>query len=165
MPDSYFAAGRHYRQRERLMGILRRAGFRCIVPSGAYYVMTDISGFGFPDDVDVRAPSGEEIGVAAVPGSSFYRDPSRRAEPASLLLLQEGKKHTPPPRPTVGGGKKIFVERDRKPVHRHPQTVRHGHELRGRGGPHLWGEGVKGTTTQRTCFARSTSKASADGNV
>jgi aminotransferase len=37
--------------------------------------MTDISGFGFPDDLAFTRHLVREIGVAAVPGSSFYRDP------------------------------------------------------------------------------------------
>jgi aminotransferase len=56
------------------MAILERAGFRCFKPSGAYYIMTDISSFGFADDVAFARHLVTEIGVAAVPGSSFYRD-------------------------------------------------------------------------------------------
>ncbi|MGH9455255.1 MAG: aminotransferase class I/II-fold pyridoxal phosphate-dependent enzyme, partial [Terriglobia bacterium] len=41
------------------------------------YVMTDISGFGFSDDVTFVRHLIEKIGVAAVPGSSFYSDPVR----------------------------------------------------------------------------------------
>ena len=51
-------------------------GFRCFKPRGAYYIMTDISAFGFPDDVTFAKYLVTEIGVAAVPGSSFYRDPA-----------------------------------------------------------------------------------------
>ncbi len=63
-------------RRDRLMGILSEAGFRCFQPRGAYYIMTDISAFGFPDDVAFAKYLVKEIGVAAVPGSSFYRDPA-----------------------------------------------------------------------------------------
>ena len=58
------------------MGILQRSGFTCFQPRGAYYIMTDISAFGFPDDVSFARHLVSEIGVAAVPGSSFYRDPA-----------------------------------------------------------------------------------------
>ena len=51
------------------------AGFVCYEPKGAYYIMTDISAFGFPDDVTFARHLVTEIGVASVPGSSFYRDP------------------------------------------------------------------------------------------
>ena len=54
-------------RRERLLGILTSAGFRCFKPRGAYYIMTDISAFGFPDDVAFAKYLVTEIGVAAVP--------------------------------------------------------------------------------------------------
>ena len=57
------------------MPALTDAGFRCFRPRGAYYVMTDISAFGFADDVAFTKYLVKEIGVAAVPGSSFYNDP------------------------------------------------------------------------------------------
>jgi aminotransferase len=55
---------------------LERAGFGVFRPHGAYYVMTDISGFGFSDDVTFARHLVSEIGVAAVPGSSFYSQPA-----------------------------------------------------------------------------------------
>jgi aspartate/methionine/tyrosine aminotransferase len=55
---------------------LEEAGFRCFKPRGAYYVMTEISAFGFPDDVSFTRRLIREVGVAAVPGSSFYSDPA-----------------------------------------------------------------------------------------
>jgi aspartate/methionine/tyrosine aminotransferase len=62
-------------RRDRLMPVLTEAGFRCFRPRGAYYVMTDIGKFGFADDVAFTKYLVKEIGVAAVPGSSFYNDP------------------------------------------------------------------------------------------
>jgi aspartate/methionine/tyrosine aminotransferase len=62
-------------RRDRLMPALAEAGFKCFRPRGAYYVMTDISGFRFADDVAFTRYLVKEIGVAAVPGSSFYNDP------------------------------------------------------------------------------------------
>ena len=44
-------------------------------PAGAYYVMADISGFGFPDDVRFARHMVEDVGVAVVPGSSFFSRP------------------------------------------------------------------------------------------
>jgi aspartate/methionine/tyrosine aminotransferase len=77
-PQSYYdSLAREYAQRrERLLGILSRAGFQCFKPRGAYYIMTGISAFGFPDDVAFAKYLVKEIGVAAVPGSSFYNDPA-----------------------------------------------------------------------------------------
>jgi aminotransferase len=60
-----------------LLEILERHGFTCYKPSGAYYIMTDISSFGFDDDVAFARHLVEHVGVAAVPGSSFYRDAER----------------------------------------------------------------------------------------
>jgi aminotransferase len=78
MPASYYEtlASEYLVRRDRLLGILTGAGFRCFKPRGAYYIMTDISAFGFPDDVAFAKYLVKEIGVAAVPGSSFYRDPA-----------------------------------------------------------------------------------------
>jgi aminotransferase len=53
--------------------MLESAGFRCSVPSGAYYIMTDISAIsGGKDDVAFARNLVENYGVAGVPGSSFY---------------------------------------------------------------------------------------------
>ena len=77
LPDAYYAslAASYREKREYLVPALEQAGFRTFPPRGAYYVMTDISGFGFPDDVAFARHLVSEIGVAAVPGSSFYSDP------------------------------------------------------------------------------------------
>ncbi len=78
MPDDYYAklAASYRERREFLLPVLEAAGFRTFPPRGAYYVMTDISGFGFPDDVTFARWLVAEGGVAAVPGSSFYSDPA-----------------------------------------------------------------------------------------
>ena len=75
-PASYYEGlAEGYRaRRDRLMPALAEAGFRCFRPRGAYYVMTDIRGFGFADDLAFARHLVKEVGVAAVPGSSFYRD-------------------------------------------------------------------------------------------
>ena len=76
MPAEYYEklARDYLARRDRLLEILTEAGFRCFTPRGAYYIMTDISAFGFPDDVAFAKFLVKEIGVACVPGSSFYRD-------------------------------------------------------------------------------------------
>ena len=77
LPDSYYQRlAENYRtRRDYLLPGLTAAGFRCFKPRGAYYVMTDIGGFGFADDLAFTQHLVKEIGVAAVPGSSFYNDP------------------------------------------------------------------------------------------
>ncbi|HEY6293331.1 MAG TPA: aminotransferase class I/II-fold pyridoxal phosphate-dependent enzyme [Terriglobia bacterium] len=78
LPDDYYRrlALDYARRRDRTLESLTSAGFRCFKPHGAYYIMTDISGLGFPDDVEFARHLVSEVGVAVVPGSSFYRDPS-----------------------------------------------------------------------------------------
>jgi aspartate/methionine/tyrosine aminotransferase len=86
-PDSYYEnlAVTYAKKRARLLEILQDTGFTVYRPRGAYYIMTDISRFDFPAD-DPRFSSGtrdvafakylvQEIGVACVPGSSFYNNP------------------------------------------------------------------------------------------
>jgi aspartate/methionine/tyrosine aminotransferase len=75
-PQSYYEKlARDYTvRRERLLKILTAAGFTVFKPHGAYYIMTDISGFGFRDDVAFAKFLVEKVGVAVVPGSSFYND-------------------------------------------------------------------------------------------
>jgi aspartate/methionine/tyrosine aminotransferase len=78
LPESYYEGLRagYCSRRDRMLALLEANGFRCFKPRGAYYVMTDISAFGFPDDVSFTRHLIQEIGVAAVPGSSFYSDPA-----------------------------------------------------------------------------------------
>jgi aminotransferase len=76
-PESYYThlATDYKQKRDRMLGVLSGAGFKCFKPRGAYYIITDISGFGFSDDVTFTRHLIENIGVAGVPGSSFYRNP------------------------------------------------------------------------------------------
>jgi aspartate/methionine/tyrosine aminotransferase len=76
LPDSYYEklSLEYQKRRDFLLERLEPAGFRCYRPSGAYYIMTDISGFGFADDVSFVRHLIEDAGVAAVPGSSFFSD-------------------------------------------------------------------------------------------
>lgn len=77
MPARYYSdmAAEYQRLRDWLVAILQRKGFVCYPPGGAYYVMTDVSGFGFANDVEFARYLVKEIGVATIPGSSFYIDP------------------------------------------------------------------------------------------
>jgi aspartate/methionine/tyrosine aminotransferase len=76
LPESYYAElQKEYQQkRDFIVPVLQNAGFKCEFPEGAYYVMADISAFGFADDVEFTKYLIREIGVAVVPGSSFYHD-------------------------------------------------------------------------------------------
>jgi aminotransferase len=78
LPDAYYAelAAGYQRRRDMLLALLEPRGFVCFKPRGAYYVMTDIAGFGCADDVEFSRYLIAEVGVAVVPGSSFYHDPA-----------------------------------------------------------------------------------------
>jgi aminotransferase len=84
-PEAYYdrLAVSYAEKRERLLKILTASGFTVFKPRGAYYIMTDISRFADPDgsrfpadtkDVRFAKYLVQEIGVAVVPGSSFYND-------------------------------------------------------------------------------------------
>jgi aminotransferase len=77
-------------KRDVILNILEQTGFRPWKPEGTYYVLADISAFGFPDDVTFARHLVETIGVAAVPGSSFYENP---AEGAQILRFCFCKKY------------------------------------------------------------------------
>ena len=74
LDDGYYRAlsAEYARRRDHLLTTLESAGFRCFRPAGAYYVMTDISAFGAATDLTFVRYLIDTIGVAAVPGSSFY---------------------------------------------------------------------------------------------
>ena len=77
LPPSYYdeLVAKYDKNRRQLASVLAEAGFRCQPPEGAYYIMTDITDFGFPDDVTFAHWLVKEIGVGGVPGSSFYSRP------------------------------------------------------------------------------------------
>src|SRR5262245_33001263 len=74
LPDDYYArlAREYQRRRDVLLDILERHHFTCFKPDGAYYIMTDVRGFGFRDDVEFARYLVKDVGVASVQGSSFY---------------------------------------------------------------------------------------------
>ena len=78
LPDSFYSElARDYEtKRDLMMDILGRHGFTAYQPGGAYYVMADVSRFGFSSDSEFAQYMVKEIGVATVPGSSFYSDPA-----------------------------------------------------------------------------------------
>lgn len=76
LPDSYYQSFCQDMQlrRDRLMNILRSAGFICYKPAGAFYLMANISSFGYEDDLSFCRFLIKEIGIGAMPGSGFYSD-------------------------------------------------------------------------------------------
>jgi aspartate/methionine/tyrosine aminotransferase len=90
LPDSYYQKFSREMQarRDRLMSILERSGFICFKPAGAFYLMTDIKDLGYSDDMEFTKFLIKEIGVAAMPGSTFY---SNRSDGNGLLRFCFGK--------------------------------------------------------------------------
>jgi aminotransferase len=82
LPDDYYAklAANYRQRRDVLLEMLERHHFTCYTPHGAYYIMTDISVFGFDNDVEFARYLVKEVGVAAVPGSSFYKTNAGRTK-------------------------------------------------------------------------------------
>jgi aspartate/methionine/tyrosine aminotransferase len=101
MPASYYEklAASYTEKRARLLGILEESGFTVFKPRGAYYIMTDISRFHFPEsdprfasptkDVAFAKYLVQEIGVACVPGSSFYNDPQDGASQVRFTFCKK----------------------------------------------------------------------------
>lgn len=73
--DYYQGLQAHYtHMKELFTGGLRELGFSFSEPQGAYYVLMDVSEFGVKDDVEFCEWLAKEVGVGAVPGSSFFRE-------------------------------------------------------------------------------------------
>lgn len=76
-PDSYYEQLRteYTARKDCFLSYLDRAALPYVEPQGAYYVMADISEFDYSDDHAFCHWMAKEIGVAAVPGSSFFAEP------------------------------------------------------------------------------------------
>ncbi|MCE5299838.1 MAG: aminotransferase class I/II-fold pyridoxal phosphate-dependent enzyme [Spirochaetia bacterium] len=75
-PDSYYEGLReiYTKKKELFLHGLDSLGIKHTNPQGAYYVMMDVSEYGVKDDVEFCEWMAREVGVAAVPGSSFFRE-------------------------------------------------------------------------------------------
>jgi aspartate/methionine/tyrosine aminotransferase len=83
LPASYYErlAVDYRERRELLCSVLEKAGFGLRVPDGAYYIMCSTAALDpARDDVAFARRLVSEVGVAAVPGSSFYADPAQGAD-------------------------------------------------------------------------------------
>jgi len=78
LPASYYLgmSEEYRRRRDILVTALQSSGFKCVAPEGAYYVLSDISDLSDLSDVEFSHWLTAEIGVAPVPGSSFFSDPA-----------------------------------------------------------------------------------------
>lgn len=77
LPDSYYRGliASYAEKRDLFLGYLRQSGLPFTQPEGAYYVMVDIGPSNWTDDRAFCQWMVKELGVAAVPGSSFFREP------------------------------------------------------------------------------------------
>src|SRR5271167_1404793 len=77
LPESFYAEliAMYERKRAVLFEALTRAGLECSNPDGAYYIVAEIGKLGFKDDFAAADFLLDDVGVAAVPGSSFYHRP------------------------------------------------------------------------------------------
>ena len=76
LPEQYYhdLASFYAEKRGLMMTALENAGFEVFKPRGAYYMLTDISSFGYADDMEFALHLVENIGIATVPGRGFYRN-------------------------------------------------------------------------------------------
>ena len=90
-PPGYYAElqKEYQAKRDFIVPVLQAAGFKCDAPEGAYYVMADISDFGFASDVEFTRFLIQEIGVAVVPASSFYYDKSLGAQQVRFCFCKK----------------------------------------------------------------------------
>src|SRR6516165_4699349 len=74
LPSSFYTelAATYQRKGAMLFEALNAAGLKCRAPQGAYYIMADIGRLGFRDDFEAADFMLNEVGIACVPGSSFY---------------------------------------------------------------------------------------------
>jgi L-glutamine---4-(methylsulfanyl)-2-oxobutanoate aminotransferase len=79
LPDSYYLELKEgYRiRRDLLLQGLSSAGFECFIPHGAYYVMVDFRRLSAMNDIEFSRHLVEDVGVAVVPGSSFFHEPGK----------------------------------------------------------------------------------------
>lgn len=79
-PDSYYEQlQQHYTHMRSLFTEgLEQIGLRFTKPQGAYYVMVDISDYGYESDLTFCEDLARKVGVGAVPGSSFFKEPENR---------------------------------------------------------------------------------------
>jgi aspartate/methionine/tyrosine aminotransferase len=82
MPLSYYdgLAQSYTRKRDLILSQLDAAEMDYYPPKGAYYVLCDITKFGFRNDIEFTQHLIENVGVACVPGSSFFSDPARGSQ-------------------------------------------------------------------------------------
>lgn len=74
--DAYYTwlRDKYTKKRDLFLSGLDDLGISHTVPQGAYYILLDISEFGFDSDLEFCEVLARDVGVGAVPGSSFFRE-------------------------------------------------------------------------------------------
>ncbi len=98
------------RKRDLFVEGLDAIGLQHTVPQGAYYILMDISEFGFDSDLEFCEVLARDVGVGAVPGSSFFREPVNHLNP--LPLCQAGRNPVCRPEPPGNHPQKSRPESD-----------------------------------------------------
>ena len=93
MPRDYYArlSADYQARRDRLCSALLEVGFDLEPPQGAYYVMADITAFGATDDVAFSRHLVRDLGVATVPGSSFFHDKALGRQYIRFCFCKRGR--------------------------------------------------------------------------
>jgi aminotransferase len=78
--DEYYAGlqKEYTEKRDLFLKGLDDLGIAHTVPQGAYYILLDVSEYGYDSDLDFCEKLAERVGVGAVPGSSFFKEPENR---------------------------------------------------------------------------------------
>ena len=78
--DEYYKdlQGKYTRKRDLFLRGLDTIGLSHTVPEGAYYILIDISEFGYESDLEFAEVLAQKVGVGSVPGSSFFKEPENR---------------------------------------------------------------------------------------
>ena len=78
--DDYYRAlqAEYTEKRDLFLKGLDRIGISHTVPEGAYYILLDVSEYGYASDLDFCEKLAQYVGVGAVPGSSFFKEPENR---------------------------------------------------------------------------------------
>lgn len=79
LPPSYYQqlAKLYHHKRDSILKILDQVGIPYFIPKGAYYVFADITKFGYQTDIEFTNHLIKQIGIAVVPGSSFFSQPEK----------------------------------------------------------------------------------------
>jgi aminotransferase len=91
LPQQYYKelAAAYQRRRDLLLKALRETEFECTTPHGAYYIMADFSALSTLPDTEFTQYLVKDIGVAVVPGSSFFHEPERGSRYVRLCFCKK----------------------------------------------------------------------------